>query len=122
MKAIIALFGGLIAVSCAAGFVRPAALRAVFDRLSDQATWVFAVVVRLVFGTLLLMLADELRFSVAMNVLGWVAIIAAVVVLLLGPERIDRLVKWWLARPDPVLRLSMALAAAFGVFLVYVAT
>ena len=47
---------------------------------------------------------------------------AAVVVLLLGPERIDRLVKWWLALPDPVLRLSMAFAAAFGVFLVYVAT
>lgn len=122
MKAIIALFGGLIAVLCSVGFVRPAVLRAVFDRLSDQATWVFAVVVRLVFGTLLLMLADELRFSFAMTVLGWVAIIAAVVVLLLGPERIDRLVKWWLALPDPVLRLSMAFAAAFGAFLVYVAT
>lgn len=122
MKAIIALFGAFIAVSCSVAFVRPAVLKDVFDRLSDQATWVFAVVVRLVFGTLLLMLADELRFSFAMTVLGWVAIVAAVVVLLLGPERIDRLVKWWLARPDPVFRVSMAFAAAFGVFLVYVAT
>lgn len=122
MTAIIALFGALIAAACAVGFVRPAVLRQIFDGLSDQTVWVSAVIARLAFGTLLLITADDLRFSYAMNLLGWIVIVAAVVILLLGPERIDRLVRWWLTLPDAVFRVSMAVAVAVGLFLVYVAT
>jgi hypothetical protein len=122
MTVVVALFGVLITILCLAGLVSPAALRKMFSHLSEQTTWVLAVVVRLAFGTLLLIVADDLRHSFAMTILGWIAIVAAVVVLLIGPERLNRLVRWWLEKlPDSVLRASMVFAIAFGVFFVYVA-
>ncbi len=122
MTVIIALSGAVIAAACAVGLARPAVFRAMFDRLGEQAAWVSAVVIRLLFGTLLLITADDLRFSDVMNALGWVVIVAAVVLLLLGPERFDRFVRWWLALSDTAFRASLAFAAVFGLLLVYVAT
>lgn len=122
MTIIIAVFGALVAGLCVVGFVSPDKLRQMFGHLSEQAAWVLAVVVRLGLGTLLLVVAEDLKFSYAMTILGWIAIIAAVVVLLMGPERLARLVQWWLHKlSDTVLRLSMLFGAAFGVFFIYVA-
>ena len=122
MTVIIALLGAVIAAAGVLGLARPAVFRAMFDRLGEQAAWVSAVSIRLLFGTLLLIAADDLRLSGVMSVLGWVVIIAAVVLLLLGPERFNRFVRWWLALSDTAFRASMAFAAVFGLFLVYVAT
>jgi hypothetical protein len=73
-------------------------------------------------GGVLWWLADELRHPHVMRVLAAIAIFAAVMLLIMGRERLDRLIGWWLSRSDGLLRVSALFAAAFGVFLVYVAT
>ena len=121
MTLIVAIFGLLIAVLGAVAVVRPGVFSQMFGAMSGQAVWVLAVVLRLALGTLLLMVAADTRLPQVINILGWIAIVAAVVVLLLGPERLEALVKWWLSRRDGWLRASAAFACAFGAFLAWVA-
>ncbi|MDJ0700690.1 MAG: hypothetical protein QNJ07_12610 [Woeseiaceae bacterium] len=121
MKLVIAILGVLIAVLGAVAIVRPGIFRDLFGRLSAQVTWVLAVVLRLAIGTILLMVAGDTRLPQVMNVIGWIAIVAAVVVLLLGPERLEAFVEWWLGLTDGWLRTSAGFACAFGVFLAWAA-
>lgn len=118
---IIATFGLLILAIGLLAFVKPSAFAAMLRPPSAQTIWVLAVVVRLGFGILLLIVAESLRFSIVMTALGWIAIAAAIVILLMGPERLEKLVTWWLTRSDALLRISALFAAAFGAFLIYVA-
>ncbi len=122
MKLVIAILGVLIAVFGAVAVVRPGVFRDLFGKLSAQATWVLAVVLRLAIGTILLMVAGETRLPQVMNIIGWLTIVAAVVILLFGPERLEAFVTWWLKQTDAWLRTSAALAFAFGVFLAWVAS
>lgn len=121
MRYAVAIVGGLIVVVGLTGVISPAAFRGLLSKMSGQTTWIAAVIMRLVIGTLLLMAADLLRFPTVMTVLGWISIVAAVVVLLMGPERLERLVAWWLMRSDALMRVGTVGAAVFGAFLVYVA-
>ena len=57
-----------------------------------------------------------------MRILAVIAVVAAVMILVMGQARLDRFVDWWLARPDAVMRVSCLFAAAFGAYLVYVST
>ena len=90
--------------------------------MDSRSRYVLAIVVRLAMGGLLWLVADYLRFPAVMRVLAVIAVVAAIVILAMGQRRLDRMVDWWLARPDGVFRISALFAAAFGAFLVYVAS
>lgn len=121
MKLAVAGIGALIVVVGLAGLLAPARFRAAFDSVTSQTRFLFAIVVRLGLGAFLWIVADELRFPQVMRIIAAISIVAAVGILITGRERLDKLVDWWLARSDGLLRLSTALAAAFGGFLIYVA-
>ncbi len=121
MQIAVAILGGLIVILGITGVVSPGAFRSLLSGMAGQTTWILAVVMRLVLGTLLLMAADLLKYPVVINVLGWISIVAAVVILLMGPERLEKLIGWWMARSDALLRVGTLFAAVFGAFLVYVA-
>jgi len=67
-----------------------------------------------------IIVADELRFPQVMRIIAAISIFAAVMILFAGRKRLDRLIDWWLSRPDGLLRLSALFAASFGGFLIYV--
>ncbi len=121
MKLIVAGFGVLIVLIGLLGLVSPARFRALFERMTGQTRFLAAIILRLGFGALLWIAADALRFPQLMRILAAISIIAAVGILIMGRERLDRLVDWWLARSDGLFRLSTFFAAAFGGFLIYVA-
>lgn len=121
MKLIVAGAGVLIVLIGLLGLVSPARFRAVLERTTSQTRFLAAIILRLGLGALLWIVADALRFSQLMRILAAISIIAAVGILIMGRERLNRLVDWWLARSDGLLRLSTFFAAAFGGFLVYVA-
>lgn len=121
MTLVVALFGLLIVAVGLTGIVAPRQFRAVFGTFDSRGRFVAAIVVRLAMGALLWWLADDLRHPQVMRVLAAIAVVAAVVILLMGRARLDRLVNWWLGRPDGVLRLWAGFAALFGAYLVYVA-
>ena len=122
MSWVITALGALIVVLGALGLIQPDRFRAMFSTMDSRSRFVFAIVTRLAIGAFLWFAADELRFPVVMRVLAVIAVMAAVGILVMGRKRLDRLVDWWLSKPDSVLRVSAVFAATFGAFLVYVAS
>ena len=120
MTILIAIFGALIAFFGALGILSPAKFRGLFKQWPSRGRFWSAVVIRLLVGALFLWLAEELRYPLVMKILGGISIVAAVGILLMGRESLDRLVNWWLGRGDGLLRLGALLAMLFGVFLVHV--
>ena len=122
MTLIIAALGALIVVLGLVGAARPDHFRTLFDVLHSRTRYWMAIGIRLAMGGLLWWLADELKHPQVMRALAALAVLAAVALLLMGRERLDRLVDWWLGLSDGLLRVSAVFAAAFGAYLVYVAT
>ena len=120
MKIIIALFGALICLAGLVILIAPEKLKAVMNNWTGQPRFLFAVIVRVVFGAILLAEAANLKFPLVMKIIGAISILAAVVLLLIGEERMDRFIAWWLRLSDNVLRAWSVLTFAFGGFLIYV--
>lgn len=120
MSILILVFGIAIALVGLLGAVLPARFRQLLGSWQGNSRFLFAVIVRIVLGGVLLAAAPDLLFPRLLQILGGVSILAAIGLLLMGQVRLDRMIAWWLQRPDAVLRVSTTMAALFGLFLVYV--
>ena len=78
-----------------------------------------AVVVRLLLGALLIYQASVSRFPVTMEVIGWIAIFAAIVFTIIGRNNFKRLISWAFSLVEPFGRIGGVLAICFGSFLIY---
>lgn len=115
----IGVFGVLIGML---GLLAPDRFRNVLKGMTSRTRFLAAIIVRLVVGVLFWIVADELRLTGVMRIIAAASILAAVAILIMGRNRLDSLIDWWLSRADGLLRLSALFAAAFGGFLIYVAT
>lgn len=122
MSLVVAALGAVVFLLGLVGLAQPDRFRTLFDVLHSRTRYWLAIGIRVAMGGLLWWLAEELRHPQVMRVLAGIAILAAVALLLMGRERLDSLVNWWLALSDGILRVSAAFAAAFGAYLVYAAT
>jgi hypothetical protein len=123
LQAAIIGIGAIISLVCLTGVMLPAQLlHAVKAAWQYPAAMYVAVMVRLTLGVLLLLAAPHSRFPLAFQVLGWIAIMAALLLPVVGHARIDRLLDWWSGRSTPEIRLWSLAGLAFGCFLVYGAT
>jgi hypothetical protein len=78
-----------------------------------------AVAVRLLLGSALIIAAPGSRFPLIFQILGWIAIAAAVVLALMGRDRLSRFVSWF-ERISPLMtRVWLLFGLAFGGFLIY---
>ena len=111
---IIALFGGLIVVLGMVGLVSPDGFRGLFTRMDSRNRFIFAIVIRLVLGGLLWWLAEELRYPHVMRILAVIAIAAAVGLLLMGRQRLDRLVDCKFGCYFRILSICVAMERVHG--------
>ncbi len=121
-KLFITLFGVFICLAGLAILIFPDQFRNAMNKWTGQPRFLFAVIIRVVLGAILLSEAATLRFPLAMKIIGAISILAAVVLLLIGQERMDRFIDWWMKRSDKLLRVSSVLAIAFGAFFIYTAS
>lgn len=121
MTIVVAVLGALIVLLGLVGLVQPDRFRAMFQTMDSQVRFAMAIGIRLAMAALLWWLADDLRHPHVIRVLAVIALVAAILLPIMGRARLDRLIGWWLSRPDGVLRVSALFAAGFGAFLVYVA-
>ncbi len=119
MKILITLFGVLICLAGLTILILPEKFKNIMNRWTGQPRFLFAVIIRVVLGAILLSEAANLKFSLAMKIIGAISILAAVVLLLVGQERMDRFIGWWMKQSDKLLRVSSVLVIAFGAFLIY---
>ncbi len=78
-----------------------------------------AVVARLLLGAALVIVAPDSRFPLAFEILGWFAIVAAVIILFAGRDRLRRFVAWFEQSSQTMIRVWLLFGIAFGAFLVY---
>ena len=122
MKILITLFGVLICLAGLTILILPEKFKNFMNRWTGQPRFLFAVIIRVVLGAILLSEAANLKFPLAMKIIGAISILAAVVLLLVGQERMDRFIDWWMKQSENVFRVASVLAFALGTFLIYVAT
>lgn len=120
MTILIIVFGLLIVVAGMVILIRP---EIVFDALRDNSEklglQISAVAVRAVLGLLLIFQSSVSRFPIVIEAIGWLALVAAIVLAVIGRRNFSRLMSWAMTLVAPLGRVAGALAVAFGTFLVY---
>lgn len=120
MKTVILILGALIFLIGVAVLIRP---KSVFDWLGSYSkslgTHVMAVATRVVLGVALIMYAAQSRYPHVLEVLGWIAVAAAVILALMGRSNFRKLMDWAMQFAVSYGRIAGALAIVFGGFLVY---
>jgi len=120
MTSLIILFGVLMLLAGMFLIIKPESLIGLLEKHIDKlGLHVLAVVVRLVLGVLLVSMADASKFPLAIEILGWIALAAALFLAVIGRARFRKIMAWALSVARPAARVGGVLAAGFGAFLVY---
>lgn len=119
MTLAVAFIGLLVAGVGLVGVVQPERLIEWVDLFWKKDRLWFAAALRLALGALLIYAAPECRAAQAVRALGVIAVLAAVGLVVLGPERMDAFIRWWTERPSTLLRGWSALGVLLGAFLIY---
>jgi hypothetical protein len=90
--------------------------------LESLSMHILAVVLRVILGLALIVCAAASKFPTAILVLGWVSIVAAAVLAIVGRRNFKRLMSWALGLAPHFGRIGGLLAILFGAFLVYAVT
>ena len=118
---IVLLLGVTIFVLSGWGILAPDKLITLVTSTMDRRWGIYiAVIVRLVLGAALIGAAPSTSFPIAFQVLGWIAIVAAAVLVVVGRERLHKFIVWWSEQfSASLIRLWLLFGLAFGAFLVY---
>jgi hypothetical protein len=120
MKLLIVLFGLLIAAGSVWGLVAPRAMIDAIHRFWNrpEGMWL-AVGMRVAGGLIFVFGASQTRFPLFYEVLGYLMLVAAVLIPLIGKARLTRVIRWFTDVPLPAARTWMSLGLAFALFVVY---
>jgi hypothetical protein len=120
MSILIIFLGGLIFMAGVTLIANPETIFKVL-RNNSKKLWLHigAVVVRLLLGALLIYQADISQFPVSIEVIGWIAIFAAIVFAVMGRNKFQRSITWALTLFKPLGPFAGVLAISFGIFLIY---
>jgi hypothetical protein len=120
MTVLVVIFGALIAALGAAGVASPRVLIGFVDSAWRSPRGIYGIVAaRLVLGVVLVVAAPDCRFPEIVRVLGILSLVSAVLLPLLGRERLRPMIEWWISRPGGFIRAWSLVAVAFGIFVGY---
>jgi hypothetical protein len=117
---IVAVFGALIILACGLGFAKPKALLDMAGRFANRAGLAVAIVLRLLLGAVALFAAPESRSPMFLYVVGTIALIAAVVLPVIGVAGYRRIIAWVASFEVVMLRVWLLCGLTFGAALVWV--
>jgi len=120
MNYIIMLFG---AATIFAGIIIVISPESVFGllrrKLESLGLHILAVVVRIIIGVALIMCAAESKYPTAILILGWISIVAASVLGIMGRSNFRRLMSWALSFKPSFGCIGGFFAILFGGFLIH---
>ena len=120
MTLLIIIFGALTLSAGIVIIVNPEVIFGFLrNNLDKLALHILAVVVRLILGVLLIYQSSISRFPLAIEIIGWISIVAAIVFAVMGRRNFNRLMSWALSLVNPIGRFGGILAMAFGAFLIH---
>lgn len=119
-QSIVLAFGVVVAALCVWGIAVPEKMIGFVYGVTAKDWGIhLAVILRLLLGAALVIAAPRSRFPATFEILGWIAIAAAVVLLFMGRARLRKLVAWLERMPQPLIRVWLLFGVVFGVFLAY---
>ncbi len=120
MTVLIIIFGALNLLAGIVIVINPEVifgfLRNNLDKLELH---ILAIVVRLVLGVLLIYQSKVSKFPFVIEIIGWLSIVSAIFLAVIGRRNFNRLMSWALSLVKPFGRVGGVLAAAYGAFLIY---
>ena len=120
MTVLIIIFGALTLLAGIVIVINPEVIFGFLrNHLGKPAVHILAVAVRLVMGALLIFQSSVAKFPVVIEVIGWLSIVAAIILAVLGRRNFRRLMSWALSLSKPFGRVGGFIAVAFGAFLIY---
>jgi hypothetical protein len=96
------------------GVLAPSRLIDFVNRFSSKGGLWFAAGIRLVFGLALWFAAPASHAPLLLQVLGVLALVAAVVLPFMGVDRFKALIDWWTKLSPTAIRFNCLFAVAFG--------
>jgi hypothetical protein len=120
MTLLIILFGALTLLAGIIIVINPEVIFGFLrNNLDRPGLHILAVVVRLVLGVLLIYQSTVSKFPFVIEIIGWISIVAAVFLAVMGRRNFKRFMSWALSQLKPIGRVGGILAVAFGAFLIY---
>ena len=119
MGVIVTVVGVLIVAGSIVMAVAPERFVHLIVSMDSRIRFRYAVVVRLILGVLFILAAPGCREPGVVRVIGVLTLVAAAALLVVGRQRLDTFMEWWLGRPRPRLRAWSILGVALGVLLIY---
>jgi hypothetical protein len=120
MTVLIIIFGALTLLAGIVIVINPEVIFGFLrNNLDKLVLHILAVAVRLVIGVLLIYQSNVSKFPFVIEIIGWLSIIAAIFLALMGNRNFKRLMSWALSFLKPFGRVGGVFAAAFGAFLIY---
>jgi len=114
------IFGALTLLAGIVIIINP---EVIFDFLRNNldkiGVHILAIVVRLILGILLIYQSNVSKFPFVIEIIGWLSIVAAISLSVIGRRNFNRLMSWALSFVKPFGRVGDFLAATFGAFLIY---
>ncbi len=116
---IVLAIAGVVILLSAWGLYAPPKLVAMVTQTMDRHWGIYvAVIVRLILGAALIIVAPVSHFPAVFRVLGWIAIIAAIALTLMGRRRLRVLIAWFNRFSPAMVRVWLLFGIAFGGFLI----
>lgn len=120
MTLLIIIFGALTLLAGIVIVINPEVIFGFLrNNLDKLVLHILAVVVRLVLGVLLIYQSNISEFPFVIEVIGWLSIVAAILLAVMGRRNFNRLMSWALSLSKPFGRVGGVFAVAFGAFLIY---
>jgi hypothetical protein len=120
MNYIIMLFGTATVVAGIIIAINPESVFGLMRRkLESLGLHILAVVVRIIIGVALIMCAAESKYPTVILILGWISIVAASVLGIMGRTNFRRLMSWALSLKPSFGRIGGFIAILFGGFLIH---
>ena len=120
MTVLIIIFGALTLLAGIVIVINPEIIFGFLrNNLDKLVLHILAVAVRLVIGALLISQSNVSEFPFVIEIIGWLSIVAAISLAVMGRRNFNRLMSWALSVLKPFGRVGGVFAAAFGTFLIY---
>ena len=120
MTVLIIIFGALTLLAGIVIVINPEVIFGFLrNNLDKLILHILAVVIRLIIGVLLIYQSNVSKFPFVIEVIGWLSIVAAIILAVMGRRNFNSLMSWALSLLKPFGRVGGVVAAAFGAFLIY---
>ena len=120
MNCLIILFGTATIVAGILIMIKPETVFGLIRRnFESLGVHILAVVIRIIIGVALVMVAAESNYPTALLIIGWISIIAASILGMMGRTNFKRLMSWALGVVPSFGRIGGVIAILFGAFLIH---